>query len=167
MMVHLLMQAAVATLPIQKLGKADGTCRQGEAGPALMVEVVGLRDRRGLLKLEAYPPDDAGFLADDATLVAEGRVFRRLEVPPAADGRISLCIRVPRPGRYAFSLLHDRNSNHRFDLSADGVGFSRNPRLGWTKPKSSEVSLTIGQTPSTARIVINYRHGLSMRLGAR
>lgn len=82
MMVHLLLQAAVATLPRQELGKADAACRQGEAGPALMVEVVGLRDRRGLLKLEAYPPDDAGFLADDATLVAEGRVFRRIEVPP-------------------------------------------------------------------------------------
>ncbi|WP_287978961.1 DUF2141 domain-containing protein [Sphingomonas sp.] len=103
MMVHLLMQAAVATLPIQELGKADAACRQDEAGPAPMVEVVGLRNRRGLLKLEAYLPDDAGFLADGATLVAEGRVFRRLEVPPAADGRISMCIRVPRPGRYAMA----------------------------------------------------------------
>jgi uncharacterized protein (DUF2141 family) len=159
--------AAVETAPRHDLGKADAACRPGEAGPALVVEVAGLRDRRGLLKLEAYPPDDQGFLADDATLVATGRAFRRLELPPAAEGSVELCIRVPRPGTYAFSLLHDRNANHRFDVAIDGVGFSRNPRLGWTKPKAADVIMEVGQRPAITRIVINYRHGLSMRPDAR
>lgn len=38
------------------LGKAGAACRPGESGPALIVVVDGLRDRKGLLKLELYPP---------------------------------------------------------------------------------------------------------------
>ena len=42
------MQAALRSTP--DLGQAEGRCRADEAGPAFLVEVAGLKDRRDLLK---------------------------------------------------------------------------------------------------------------------
>ncbi len=81
---------AVAALPLMAaamipsspdLGKAEGRCRPGEPGPALLVNVEGLKDRKGNLKLEVYPADDRDFLQDDNVLVSRGKVFRRVEAP--------------------------------------------------------------------------------------
>jgi uncharacterized protein (DUF2141 family) len=40
-----------------------------------MVEVAGLKDRTGKLKLEVYPDNDADFLMDDNVLVYQGKTF--------------------------------------------------------------------------------------------
>ena len=155
--------AAPQAVAHRDLGKAEGACRPNEAGPAFLVEVEGLRDRTGLLKLEVYPPDDADFLADDTRLIAKGAVFRRVEAPPPPAGAVRMCVRLPGPGRYAVILLHDRNGDHRFNLSGDGIGFAGNPRLGWSKPRAASASAVTGSAPTALRVVINYRHGLSMR----
>lgn len=149
-----------ATIPsTPELGKAEGQCRAEERGPAFLVEVKGLKDRQGRLKLELYPANDADFLADDNVLVADGKPFRRVEAPVPA-GPVQLCIRAPAPGTYALSLLHDRDANRRFALSVDGVGFSGNPRLGWSKPRASAASATVGIGPTRITIIVNYRRGL-------
>lgn len=153
--------APAGQVPQQDLGKAEGRCRPDENGPAFLVTVRGLRDRSGYLKLEVYPANDQDFLADDLVLVAAHKTFRRVEV--SAGSASSLCIRVPSPGRYGVSLLHDRNANRRFDLSSDGVGFAGNPRLGWSKPKVANASATAADHPVGIAITLNYRHGLSMR----
>lgn len=145
------------------LGKAAGACHPGEPETALLVEVVGLRDRTGLLKLEVYPPDDNDFLDDDRHLLAEGKTFRRVETRMPPSGPVRLCVRLPHPGRYAVSLLHDRNGDHRFNLSLDGVGFAGNPVLGWSKPKARMVSADAAGGLTPIRIVMNYRHGFAMR----
>ena len=150
-----------------ELGKAAGACRPGEQGPAFLVDVVGLRDRAGLIKLEIYPPTDEDFLADDSHLVAAGKTFRRVEARLPPTGSVRLCVRVPHAGRYAVSLLHDRGGDHRFNLSADGIGFAGNPRLGWSKPKAQSVSVDAGGGITALRIVLNYRHGLAMRPDSR
>jgi len=142
------------------LGKAEGRCRSPENGPSFLVSVVGLKDRRGLLKLEVYPDNDDDFLADDNKLIAAGKVFRRVEEPVPQSGPVSLCIRVPGPGRYAVSLLHDRDGNRKFGLSSDGIGFAGNPRLGWSKPRADAASADAGSGPTPITIVMNYRHGL-------
>lgn len=142
------------------LGKAEGRCRADEPGPAILVEAAGLKDRAGLLKLEVYPANDTDFLRDDNLLVAEGKVFRRVEVSAAASGPI--CIRIPGPGTYALMLLHDRDSNRKFGFSVDGVGFSGNPHLGWSKPKAASARIQAGAGLTRTRIVLNYRHGLGM-----
>ena len=156
--VSLLLAASLRSNP--DLGKAEGQCRRGEAGPALLVEVAGLKDRRGLLKLELYPANDADFLQDDNVLIAAGKAFRRVEIPVPQAGPVELCIRTPAAGIYALSLLHDRDGNHRFGLSVDGIGFGGNPKLGWSKPKAAAASVRVGPTPTRIRIVLNYRRGL-------
>lgn len=142
------------------LGKAEGRCRADEPGPAILVEPAGLKDRAGLLKLEVYPANDYDFLRDDNLLINEGKVFRRVEVSAAATGPI--CVRVPGPGAYALVLLHDRDSNRKFGFSVDGVGFSGNPHLGWSKPKVAGARIQAGAGITHARIVLNYRRGLGM-----
>jgi uncharacterized protein (DUF2141 family) len=153
--------AAQAVLPsTPDLGKAAGRCRTPEEGPSFLVSVEGLKDRRGLLKLEVYPGNDDDFLADDNKLIAAGKVFRRVEMPVPASGPVQLCIRVPHAGRYAVSLLHDRDGNHKFGVSSDGIGFAGNPKLGWSKPRADAASAAARSGPTPIAIVMNYRHGL-------
>ena len=92
----------------QVLGSDAAACRPGE-GPAIAVEVAGLKDRTGELKLELYPGEEADFLKDDRVLIAAGKTFRRVTVPTPATGPTTLCIRVPKPGRYALLLTHNRD----------------------------------------------------------
>ena len=139
-----------------ELGRAEARCRANEEGPAILVEVVGLKDRVGRLKLEVYPSNDDDFLQDDSILVGQGKTFRR------AEGPVILCSRIPGPGPYSVSLLHDRDGNHKFGMSVDGIGFAGNPRLGWFKPKAASTRLVAGNGLTRTAIVLNYRRGLHM-----
>ena len=162
-MLVLLAPLVMAARPIVSspdLGKAEGQCRAGESGPAFLVDVLGLKDRQGRLKIEVYPAADDDFLADDNVLVAQGKTFRRVEVNVPADATPRVCIRVPGPGTYAVTVLHDRNLDRKFNVSHDGIGFSGNPKLGWFKPKARSVAVTNGGGLTTLRVVMNYRSGL-------
>lgn len=140
------------------LGKAEGRCRTNESGPSFQVTVNGLKDRKGNLKLEVYPANDTDFLEDDKILVRAGKVFRRVEVPVPANGQ--LCVRLPGPGRYSVSILHDRDANRKFGLSTDGIGFAGNPKLGMSKPKAAATSAVAGAGPTRIAVTMNYRSGL-------
>jgi uncharacterized protein (DUF2141 family) len=159
-MIALALLAGVAIPSTPDLGKAEGQCRPNENGSAFLVEVTGLKDRRGRLKLELYPANDADFLADDNILVAAGKTFRRVEMPVPATGPVQLCIRAPGPGNYALSLMHDRDANRRFSLSVDGIGFAGNPKLGWSKPRAAAATAAVGPGPARIAIRMNYRRGL-------
>ena len=143
-----------------ELGKAEGQCRPGEPGPAFMVEVIGIKDHTGHLKVEVYPANDTDFLADDNILLMAGKTFRRVEVPTPGDAVPHVCIRVPGPGRYAVTVLHDRDNNHRFNWTRDGIGFSANPHIFVSKPKAGEVAVSAGGGITPLRVVMNYRNGL-------
>ena len=145
------------------LGTEEGRCRAGESGPAFLVNVRGLKDRRGDLKLEVYPANDKDFLADDNILIGQGKTFRRVVVPVPTDTSPKLCIRVPRPGRYSVSLLHDRNGNRKFDWMRDGIGFVGNPKLRRSAPAAMSASAVAGSRPTEISITVNYLRGLSMR----
>lgn len=155
--------ATAATLPsTPDLGKAEGLCRAGESGSSFEVKVEGLKDRKGKLKLEVYPANDRDFLADDNVLVGAGKTFRRVEEPVPASGPVRLCVRVPGPGTYAISLLHDRDDNRKFKWTVDGIGFAGNPRLGWGKPKAASASAKAANGQTSLSIVLNYRSGLGV-----
>lgn len=160
-MIALAAFAAAATVPSSpSLGMAEGRCRADETGPAFLVTAEGLKDRKGLIRIELYPANDHDFLQDDNVLVSEGKTFRRAEraVPPS--GPVEICIRAPRPGVYSLMMLHDRDANHKFGLSTDGVGFPGNPKLGLFKPKSSVARAEAGNGVTRLSIRMNYRHGL-------
>jgi uncharacterized protein (DUF2141 family) len=142
------------------LGKAEGQCRPNEAGPAVMIRVDGLKDRQGNLKAELYPSNDEDFLADDNILVMAGKTFRRVEVPVPQAGDVTLCIRIPGPGSYSLILLHDRDANHKFGLSSDGVAFPGNPRLGMSRPKAAAARIEAGNGLTRIAVRMNYRRGL-------
>lgn len=152
-----------ATLPsTPDLGKKEGQCRPDEPGPAFLVRVVGLKDRQGNLKLEVYPANDKDFLEDDNILIMAGKTFRRVVQTVPQAGVPQLCVRLPGPGHYAVSLLHDRDQNRKFNWRIDGIGFSGNPRLGWGKPSAAKASVAAGNGLTTISIVLNYRHGLGV-----
>lgn len=161
--VALLLVAAAPVKPDPSLGKAEAVCRSNEAGPAVLVSVTGLKDRRGLVRAELYPADDSDFLADDAVLINAHKVFRRVDLDLPASGPVMLCLRVPAPGRYSLSVLHDRNRNLKWDKLSDGLGFGGNPKLGWSKPKALASSITVGTGPTRTEVVMNYLSGLKYK----
>lgn len=156
----LLAGAAIPSTP--ELGKAEGRCRTDETDPVFLVEVHGLKDRAGTLKLEVYPANDQDFLADDNILIGAGKTFRRVEVPVPPSGTPRLCIRLPGPGRYAVIVLHDRDMDRKFNWRVDGIGFAGNPRLGWGKPKAAKASATTTGSKTDLTIAMNYRRGLGV-----
>ena len=154
--------AAVAIPSTPDLGKAEGKCRAGESGPSFLVDIVGLKDRTGRIKLEVYPSNDADFLADDNVLVAAGKTFRRVEEALPQSGNLQLCVRVPAAGAYSVMVLHDRDMNRKFGWTVDGIGFGGNPRLGWSKPKAAATRVNAGNGPTRISVVMNYRSGLGV-----
>jgi uncharacterized protein (DUF2141 family) len=156
----------VANSPIKSvstLGKAEAACRPNETGPALLIEVSGMKDRTGLLRAELYPANDADFLADDNLLVQQGKTFRRVDVNIPTNGVPLICMRVLGPGSYALSLLHDRDRNLKFNFFSDGIGFASNPVLGRSKPKAAVATLTAGPGLTRIKVTLNYLRGFSMR----
>ncbi|MET0366268.1 MAG: DUF2141 domain-containing protein [Sphingobium sp.] len=158
MMSLLMLAAALQSSP--DLGKAEGQCRANEAGPAFLVDVTGLKDRKGLLKLELYPANDKDFLADDNVLLNAGKPFRRVEMNVPQSGSVQMCVRAPGPGTYSLSLLHDRDSNRKMGLSVDGIGFPTNPKLCWGQPKSGDARATVGNGPTRVAVTMQYRRNL-------
>lgn len=159
----LAMPVAVEAMPTSpELGKEEGRCRLGEKGPAFIVTAHGLKDQQGRLKLEVYPASAKDFLADDNVLLGAGKVFRRVEEPVPTTAPVQLCIRVPQPGTYALALLHDRNQDRKFSWTVDGIGFSNNPKLGWSKPSAAAVAVHAGEGLTPIGIVLNYRSGLGV-----
>ena len=63
---------------------------------------------------------------------------------------------------YSVTVLHDRDSNRKFGMWVDGIGFGGNPRLGWHKPKAAVTRVNAGNGPTHITIVMNYRNGLGM-----
>ncbi len=158
------MSQSAALIPsTPDLGQVEGRCRANETGPAFIVNVSGLRDRVGRLKLEVYPANNDDFLEDDNILISAGKTFRRVELPVPQTGKPELCIRVPRAGRYSVVLLHDRNSDRRFNWRRDGIGFAGNPGLGISKPDASEAAAVASSGRTRITIVLNYLRGLRMR----
>ena len=157
----LLVSATIQSRP--DLGMAEGRCRSNEPGPSFLVNVEGLRDRSGKLKLEVYPAKASDFLEDDNILISAGKTFRRVEQSVPGSGPVQLCVRVPSAGSYAVSLLHDRDGNRKFSWRIDGIGFAGNPRLGWGKPAASDARAEARSGPTQIEIVMNYRRGLGMR----
>jgi uncharacterized protein (DUF2141 family) len=160
-LVPLLAVAAFPVPPKAERGRAGADCRPDEPGPAIRVEVEGLKDRSGALQLELYPVNNDDFLAADKVLIAAGKTFRRVLATPQPGLRAAMCVRAPRPGTYAVAVLHDRDGNGKFGVLKDGVGFANNPPLGMSKPNASAAAVTVPDGVVTIRVRMNYRSGFA------
>ncbi|MCG2842366.1 DUF2141 domain-containing protein [Sandaracinobacter sp. RS1-74] len=127
-------------------------CTPGANGPAALVTVDGFKDRVGNLRIAIYPANEEDFLAS-------GRYVQRLDTPVTPDGPMTVCAPVPSSGTLIVAALHDRDANGKFAPFKDGVGFSRNPRLGLSKPKIEHVSVELNGVKEMS-IVLNYMQGL-------
>lgn len=156
--------AALAAMPqaaaAQVLGSDAAACTGG-GGPAILARIEGLKDRKGNLKLELYPANDEDFLQDDGVLVRAGKTFRRVQVPtPAGAGRVEMCIRAPRPGRYALLFTHDRDGKNKFNFWSDGAGFPANTKLGRRKPPLASALIDVPNGVASTTIRAQYLRGL-------
>ena len=139
------------------LGIAEGRCRADEPGPAFMINVTGLKDRKGTLRVELYPNDEKYFLGDDNVVIMAGKPFARVAMTPIPQsGPVTVCIRAPEPGTYTLSLLHDRNSNRKFEKGSDGAGFPRIGNLGRAQPKAADVAVSVGSGRQAVNVPMQY-----------
>ncbi len=147
------MSALLAILAAAVFGIPDA-CTSAGGQPAALVTVHGFKDREGNLRIAIYR-------AKEDELLASGLFVQRLDTPVTPGGDITVCAPVPAAGDYVVAALHDRDANGRFGAFRDGVGFSRNPRLGLAKPKVAVTQVRLdGVTPM--RIELNYLHGLKV-----
>jgi uncharacterized protein (DUF2141 family) len=147
--------------PAQSVLGEDAVACNGGNGAAIRVYVAGLKDRIGRLKLELYPANEEDFLKDDTKLVREGKFFRRIWATTPANGSVVMCIRAPRPGRYALLFTHDRDGKNKFNFWRDGVGFPSNRKLGRSRPKWEEATINLGGGVTRVTIRAQYLRGFS------
>ena len=148
--------ALAAPVDAAVLGPEAAACRPGASGPAVLVRVYGFKDRAGQLRVQLYGGNPETFLD-------KGTKLKRIEVPVAGEGDMDVCVALPHAGEFAIAVLHDRDLNGKMNPASDGVGFSRNPRLGLSKPSHAQAAFQARGGIQTVEVVLNYLHGLSVR----
>jgi uncharacterized protein (DUF2141 family) len=156
----LIAAAALAPAGAVVLGPHADDCNGGK--PAMLVRVQGLKSRTGIIRVQSYGGDPAGYFEKHAYL-------ERVEVrtPPPGTGPVEVCMPVPRPGIYAISVRHDANANGSVDIGSDGGGFSGNPSVSLfdamfkRKPSPVQVQIKVNGLTNVP-ITLNYVHGASV-----
>lgn len=139
----------------QIVGSDAAACSEPGAS-AVRVHITGFKNGDGTVRVQAYGPNPADFLAT-------GKWIRRVEVPLQGRHALDVCLRLPRFGDYAVAVRHDANANGKSDWN-DGAGFSRNPKLSLLhlKPDFANVVVTVGPDTRPVPVLMNYRQGLSI-----
>ena len=138
------------------LGPDAAACTNGSNRPAVLVNVMGFKNRAGTVRVQLYGSNPADFLA-------KGKKVRRIDVPVTRAGTMGVCVAVPGPGTYAVAVRHDADGNGKSGWS-DGGGFSNNPKLSLTnlKPSHRQVAIAVGRGVKPVNVVLNYRSGFSV-----
>lgn len=134
----------------QEISNDLSRCAAGK-GPAVLVNVRGVKETAGRIRVQSYPATSSAWLA-------KGRWLHRVE-SRANAGSMSFCVPVPAEGKYGIAVRHDLNANGKTDISKDGGGFSNNPSisiLNLGKPSVGKVAFQAG--PGVTRITINLKY---------
>lgn len=134
----------------QQVANDLSKCNAGD-GPAVLVQVRGVKEASGRIRVQSYPATGGAWLA-------KGRWLHRVE-SRANAGAMTFCVPVPAEGKYGIAVRHDRNANGKTDISQDGGGFSNNPSiniLNLGKPAVNKVAFHAG--PGVTRITVNLRY---------
>jgi uncharacterized protein (DUF2141 family) len=138
------------------LGPDAHACALGAAGPAILVDIEGLRTRTGLIRVQSYSGNPAHYFD-------KGQYQRRIEVPVPATGIVQICVPVSAAGTYAISVRHDVDGSGSTGRK-DGGGMSGNPRLSLfdvlfkRKPDPRQVQVAVRNVVRVP-IVMNYVQG--------
>ncbi len=116
---------------------------------SILVTVNNVKSERGSIAIELYDDVPEHFL----------RAYFKLDriLVPAAKGEVKACVPVPKAGRYALGVFHDRNDNVKFDktwigLPAEPYGTSNNPRFEMRAPRLDEAIFDVSG-PATPMLV--------------
>lgn len=134
----------------QQVANDLSKCNAGD-GPAVLVQVRGVKEAAGRIRVQSYPATGGAWLA-------KGRWLHRVE-SRANSGAMNFCVPVPAEGKYGIAVRHDRNANGKTDISQDGGGFSNNPSINifnLGKPSVGKVAFHAG--PGVTRITVNLRY---------
>jgi uncharacterized protein (DUF2141 family) len=134
----------------QELNNDMSRCAPGN-GPAVLVQIRGVKESSGKVRVQSYPAIPGAWLA-------KGRWLHRVE-SSANEGSMNICIPVPAEGKYGIAVRHDRNGNGKTDISQDGGGFSNNPSisiLNLGRPSVDKVAFQAG--PGVTRITVNLKY---------
>ena len=123
--------AALAVLSLSAAALA-----QPQATTDLTIEIVGLRDARGVVRL---------------CLTANPRSFPDCKTADAVHATVKASLAPMRyqfrsipPGTYAVGVFHDANGNGKLDtmmgIPKEGFAFSRNPAMKPRAPRFNEAS---------------------------
>ena len=117
----------------------------------LTVRLTGLRSTKGvvMLCLTARP---ANF--PDCKVRADARFIN----VPATQGSATFA-GVP-VGRWAIAVVHDQDGDGRLDtllgVPREGIGFSRNPKLGWGPPSFDSAAVEMSAVDRMERVRLKY-----------
>jgi uncharacterized protein (DUF2141 family) len=125
-------------------------CAAGK-GPAIQVNVRGIKGTSGKIRVQNYPATSSAWLA-------KGKWLQRIEAKASAAS-LNFCVPVSASGKYAIAVRHDKNGNGKTDISTDGGGFSNNPSinvLNLGKPSVTKVAFTAGAGVTTITVNLKY-----------
>ena len=132
----------------------DPTCARG-GSPAALVQVSGLKNGSGQVRIQAYGPGAAKYLK-------KGQWAARVDVPLRGRRSVDVCLPLPATGTYSLAVRRDANANRKSDWN-DGAGFSRNPKLSLLgRPSFGETAVSVARGPTRIRVMINYRQGMKV-----
>ena len=134
----------------QELNNDLSRCASGK-GPVVLVNVRGIKESTGKIRVQSYPATPSAWLS-------KGRWLHRIETSASA-GSMNICVPVPAEGKFGIAVRHDRNGNGKTDISQDGGGFSNNPKISifnLGKPSINKAAFVAG--PGVTRITINMQY---------
>ena len=129
-------------------------CEGAPSANKLSITIEGVRSSQGQMTASLYPDDKTKFLAKNGAL----KVWRVAAESPMTK----MCIWLKAPGAYGLAVYHDANGNGRLDLGmlgpSEDYGFSRNPRILFSKPSLASVRFSTTGAETDLHIRLDRGH---------
>ncbi len=134
----------------QKISNDLSRCQAGN-GPAVLVNISGVKAASGKIRVQSYRGTKAEWLK-------KGAWINRIEAP-AKNNNMTFCVPVPSSGMYGIAVRHDVNGNGKTDISKDGGGMSNNPSISifnLGKPSYKKTKFAVGDEVKSISIKMKY-----------